>query len=119
MKKKYFSFDFLMIIIYVPLVLLISWKGFKEYKPEKIESNKKNESNKLKEGCQGFGNEGCISKVRDNFISTGKQILGEEYLGNGQFGISFFDPTRGQTYNSKISTNCNCEILNVDVNIMR
>jgi hypothetical protein len=70
-------------------------------------------------GCVGFGNESCIDRVRENFINSGNIILGEEYLDNGQFGISFLDPSRGQSYNSKVSTDCNCKIINVVVSVMR
>jgi hypothetical protein len=40
-------------------------------------------------------------------------------LGDGQFGISFLDASRGESYNAKVSTDCNCKILNLDVEIMR
>ena len=119
MKKRVFNVEFLIVMIYVPLILIVLWKGIKDTKEIKTESQIKTESNKSKQGCVGFGNEGCIDKVRDNFNLTGKKILGEEYLGNGQFGISFLDPNRGKTYNSKVSTDCNCKILDVNVSIMR
>lgn len=98
-----------------------------EIEVSKVNENKKEITtdqntnvNKDKEiGCSGFGNESCIDKVRENFVNTGKQILGEEYLGEGLFGISFLDASKGQTFNSKVSTDCNCKILNVDVSIMR
>ena len=77
------------------------------------------EENVPNKGCVGFGDESCIDRVRENFTNTGKQILGEEYLDNGQFGISFLDPSRGQTYNSKVSTDCDCKIINVSVQVMR
>jgi hypothetical protein len=69
------------------------------------------------QGCVGFGNESCLDKVRERF--TGKNILSEKYLGDGQFGISFLDASRGESYNAKVSTDCNCKILNLDVEIMR
>jgi hypothetical protein len=79
----------------------------------------KPEVDKKSQDCAGFGNKSCIDKVRENFNNTGKSILEEQYLGNGQFGISFLDPSRGQTYNAKVSTDCNCKILNVNISIMR
>jgi len=84
------------------------------------ESSVKNEVKNGKEiGCSGLGDESCIDKVRENFVSTGKQILGEEFLGNGIFGISFLDASRGQSYNAKVATDCNCKILNVNISLMR
>jgi len=88
--------------------------------PEKIKKEEIESQPKVKnkdQGCVGFGNESCIDKVRERF--TGKNILGEQYLGDGQFGISFLDASRGETYNAKVSTDCNCKILNVNVEIMR
>ena len=85
--------------------------------PNKDNSQPKRDNNRI--DCSGFGNQNCINKVRDNFTNSGKQILGEEYLNNGQFGISFLDPSIGQTFNSKVSTDCNCNIINVQVSIMR
>jgi hypothetical protein len=66
-----------------------------------------------------YGDENCIGKVRSNFESTGKQILGEQYLGDGKFGISFLDANRGESYNADISTDCNCAITNFNVSLMR
>jgi len=65
------------------------------------------------------GDESCISKVRDNYTSSGEIILGEEYLGNGIFGISFLDPSKGEDFNSQVKTDCNCTILNVQIEPMR
>ncbi len=66
-----------------------------------------------------YGTENCISAVRLNFRNTGKQILGEQYLGRGKFGISFLDPNRGEAYNADVSTDCNCIVTNVYVSVMR
>jgi hypothetical protein len=65
-----------------------------------------------------IGNENCISKVRERFKNTGKNILGEEYIGNGIFGISFIDDQYTDTYNAKVSTDCNCNVINIDVSIV-
>ena len=83
----------------------------------KVEIESQPEVKNKEQGCVGFGNESCIDKVRERF--TGKNILGEQYLGDGQFGISFLDASRGESYNAKVSTDCNCKILNVNVEIMR
>ncbi len=67
-----------------------------------------------------YGNESCISKVRENFSNTGKTILGEEYLGNGEFGISFMDSQHlGAAYNATVKTDCNCNVLDVNVSAIR
>lgn len=70
-------------------------------------------------GCSGFGNEGCINEVREHFGKTSVRILGEQYLGDGVFGISFLDPLMGESYNSRVTTDCNCKVLNVDISVMR
>ena len=113
-------------ILTIILAILIFYISFKFTSSTISKSNNSTNTNKVinpsnseKSGCVGFGNESCIDRVRENFTNTGKQILGEEYLDNGQFGISFLDPNRGQTYNSKVSTDCNCKIINVSVQVMR
>ena len=62
-----------------------------------------------------IGNESCIDKVRSNFTSSGKQILNENYLGNGKFKITALDPRRGITFNSTVSTDCKCNLTDVKV----
>lgn len=80
----------------------------------KKENKSQNSTNIIKsESCEGSQN--CIENVRVQFSNTNKQILGEEYLGGGKFGISFLDSQRGEAFNAKVYTNCNCEIINVDI----
>jgi hypothetical protein len=67
----------------------------------------------------GSGTEKCITKIRNKFSTTGKTILGEEYLGNGNFGISFIDRNRHGSYTARVSTDCNCGITNVQVSNLR
>ncbi len=71
------------------------------------------------EQCIGVGSEICIDKVRLNFENTNKTILGEEYLGNGQFGFTFIDPNHPGAFTAKINTDCNCAITNVQVSPIR
>ena len=79
-----------------------------------------NSSNLEAKGCTGVGNQSCIDKVRQNFNNTGKTILGEEYLDNGRFGISFLDAQYpSAAYNARIYTDCNCNITNVDVSTVK
>ena len=61
------------------------------------------------------GTKSCIDKVRESFTNTGKTILGEEYLDNGNFGISFMDSQHPGAFNSTVSTDCNCNIVNANV----
>ena len=75
--------------------------------------------NKKEIGCVGQGDENCIEKVREHFSKTSVRILGEKYLGNGLFGISFLDPLMGESYNSEVSTDCNCKVINVSIHVMR
>lgn len=82
-----------------------------------------NKTNSLKSSSSSstscIGNQGCISSVRSNFENSGKQILGEEYLGDGKFGISFLDARRGLSANAKVITDCNCSVLDIDVSVIR
>lgn len=87
----------------------------KSVPPQKVQS----ENDQVTKACEGNGTEGCIDKVRAVFSNTGKSILGEEYLGDGVFGISFLDPSRGESFNAKVYTNCKCEIINTQVSVMR
>ncbi len=69
--------------------------------------------------CEGVGNEGCIEKVRQQYSSSNKTILGEEYLGDGKFGITFIDRDHAGTFSSKVFTDCNCNIKNSNVQILK
>lgn len=80
-------------------------------------SNSKSNTTQNSEKC--VGNRGCISAVRDRFKNTGKSILGEEYLEDGKFGISFMDGQHPGAYNAVVFTDCNCNITNVDVSTIR
>ena len=77
--------------------------GLKIYKTDKVT----NELQNATEQCAGLGTESCIDKVRTNFENTNKTILGEVYLGNGNFGITYIDRNRPGSYTTKVSTDCN------------
>jgi len=62
-----------------------------------------------------IGNRDCINSVRNNFTSTNKTILNESYEGDGRFKITALDPSRGVTFNAFVSTDCNCNITNVNI----
>ncbi len=84
-------------------------------------SSTESNSTEIKKEKKCVGSKNCITSVRRNFVNTGKQILGEEYLGEGQFGISFMDISKGSSYNtfnSVVTTDCDCNIINVVVNPM-
>ena len=90
--------------------------------PKKSSTNLSSESpksNSSENNCIGVGNQSCIDKVRQNFNNTGKTILGEEYLGDGRFGISFLDSQYAGAYNATISTDCNCNVINSNVKTVR
>lgn len=65
------------------------------------------------------GDQNCIGNVRSNFSATGKQKLSEQYLGEGTFGISFLDLDRGEAYNAEVYIDCNCQVKDVNVSMMR
>ncbi len=117
-KKKFSQ----LLIIYGGMFIVVSSfyymssnLGLKIYKIEKV----KNEQQNATYQCAGFGTESCIDKVRLNFENTNKTILGEEYLGNGQFGFTFIDRNHPGAFTAKINTDCNCTITNVQVSIIR
>jgi hypothetical protein len=90
----------------ISLILLIFWTRF----IFNFFYNIKNKSyGSSSQSC--IGNEGCISQVRSNFSNTGKTNLGEQYLGDGKFGILFLDSQHyGDSYNATVSTDCNCNV---------
>lgn len=75
--------------------------------------------NSASNDCTGFGNQGCIEKIRSNFGNTGKNILEERYLGDGRFSISFMDSQYPGAYTARISTDCNCNITSTNVSTIR
>jgi hypothetical protein len=82
-------------------------------------STNSNYGNSITNESRCYGDQNCITKIRDNFTSSGKMILGEEYLGNGKFGISFMDSRNAGAYNAKITTDCNCDLTDVDISPIR
>ena len=106
-----------MVIAGIISVIYVQNTTDKRMNTTKQEDFKKNHDSSNSNPC--YGNENCIAKVRNNFKNTGKQILGEQYLGDGKFGISFLDASRGEAYNAYVSTDCNCNVTNVNVSIMR
>lgn len=69
--------------------------------------------------CTTTGTRACIDQVRSNFTKSGKTILGEKYLDNGIFGITFMDSKHPGAFTAKVYTDCKCNITNVDVNTIR
>ena len=102
--------------IFISLIILALFLFFAENGDKSKMGSSDMDSND-KENC--IGNQECISKVRTHFSNTGKTILGEQYLGNGRFGISFIDSEHPDAFNATINTDCNCEITNVDVSNIR
>ena len=76
-------------------------------------------NNSIASDCTGAGNENCIESVRTSLTNTGKTILGEQYLGNGRFGVSFMDSQHPGAYNATISTDCKCNITSSNVSTIR
>jgi hypothetical protein len=58
-------------------------------------------------------------QIRSNFENTGKNILEEQYLGDGRFSISFMDSQYPGAYNARISTDCNCNITSTNISTIR
>ena len=74
-----------------------------------------NESSKnSSSGCQGFGSQGCIDEIRKLVTGAGKEILSEQYEGDGKFEIQFEDYGRG-AYNAEYIMDCNCTPISVNV----
>lgn len=110
-------------LITLIIFLLIAFGSEDSNKKKSITPNTENSSSTNNNGALRqdpcYGSENCIQQVRNNFQNSGKQILGEQYLGQGKFGITFLDPSRGEAYNADVSTDCNCIIKNVRVSVVQ
>jgi hypothetical protein len=98
----------ILICVYVFVIYLLNKDGGEM---KKVDSLKPQSTEKP---C-GVGDENCISKVRDRFTNTGKNILGEKYLGNGKFGITFMDAQKPGAFEATVYTDCDCNVINADV----
>jgi hypothetical protein len=119
-NPKPFKFTPASFLFFLLICVCVGWFIGKSLRKSPSSSNnttKSTSSNYSSSSC--VGTESCINKVRENFNNTGKQILSEEYLDNGRFGISFLDARRGETYNARVTTDCNCNLIDVNVSIMR
>ena len=109
--------------LFTLIIFLLIAFGSEESEKRSSNSNTGNSSSTNSSGTQRQepcnGSENCIQQVRNNFQNSGKQILGEQYLGRGKFGITFLDPLRGEAYNADVSTDCNCNISNVRVSVVQ
>ena len=77
-------------------------------------SSSGSKSNNKVSGCTGNGSQNCISEIRQRFKNTGKDIVGEQYEGDGIFEIQFIEYGKG-TFNAYIRTDCDCEIAHINV----
>ncbi len=121
-QPKSYTVTNVLVFVFISILVLAIFKMVHE-------SNQKNISSTAEKGsynspsdinnCVGVGNQSCIDKVRLNFSNTGKTILGEQYLGDGRFGISFMDSQYPGAYNATISTDCNCNVTNSNVTTIR
>ncbi len=71
-------------------------------------------SSETSEGCLGNGDRSCINKIRSNFKNSGKDIIGEQYDGDGIFQIQFIEYGRG-SFNAYVRMDCECEIAHINV----
>lgn len=71
-------------------------------------------SSEISEGCSGNGDRSCINKIRTNFKNSGKDIIGEQYDGDGIFQIQFIDYGRG-SFNAYVRMDCECEIAHINI----
>ena len=101
------------------IIALIYQSNKVDVNTEKKKINTSNQVSDSKPPTPCEGTENCISSVRKNFRNSGKQILGEQYLGRGKFGISFLDPIRGEAFNVDVLTDCNCSVTEVNASKIR
>lgn len=104
-------------IIAISILLVLGLIG--QFSETKNNSSSSTNSSRNNNSQSCIGDQGCISKVRENFTNTGKTILGEEYIGNGKFGISFMDSQHPGAFNATVTTDCNCNVTNVNVSTIR
>lgn len=71
-------------------------------------------SSETSEGCSGNGDRSCVNKIRSNFKNSGKDIIGEQYDGDGIFQIQFIEYGRG-SFNAYVRMDCECEIAYINV----
>ena len=70
----------------------------------------------VEENINCIGNENCLNEVRIILKNTYKATLQDEkYLGDGMFHVVFVDLEHQKVFNSTIYTDCNCEIIDVDL----
>ena len=79
-----------------------------------MESLKPKNLNEKEAYCSGNGSQNCITEIRQRFQSTGKDIVGEQYEGDGIFQVQFIEYGRG-TYNAYIRTDCDCKIAHINL----
>lgn len=61
-----------------------------------------------------YGDRSCIEDIRVKFKNTGKDIVGEQYIGDGIFEIQFIEYGRG-TFNASVIVDCECNISSTKV----
>ena len=77
--------------------------------------HKANPSNTNQPCVGGYGNESCKYAVKARFNNMNIFSMTMQYLGNGTFRVVFSDLDTGTTNLADITTDCNCNILNVSV----
>lgn len=121
-QPKSYTVSNVLIFLFISILVLSIFKMVHETNQKNISSSVNKESNNSAldiNNCVGVGDQSCIDRVRQNFNNTGKTILGEEYLGDGRFGISFMDRQYAGAYNATVSTDCNCNVTNSNVTTVR
>ena len=69
--------------------------------------------------CTGRGTEQCESAVIQRLESTGSMRLGIRYEGNGVFTGYATKYGSGPTFKWSMKTDCNCEIINSNTDLIK
>lgn len=88
-------------------------ENLEERKRQERERASSSSSSSSESACES-GDQSCISDIRQNMRGAGKDIISEQYEGDGIFNIQFIEYGRG-TFNAYIRTDCDCEIAHINV----
>ena len=109
-KKVEYWLKFPCVLAFTTIIILSFSNTFLNY----LESLKPKNLNEKEAYCSGNGSQNCITEIRQRFQSTGKDIVGEQYEGDGIFQVQFIEYGRG-TYNAYIRTDCDCKIAHINL----
>jgi len=83
---------------------------------EEYSAEPKRVNNNTSDTCV-YGDISCIDNIRVVFRNTGKDVLGEQYIGDGLFEIQFIEYGKG-TFNASVLVDCECNISAAELTVL-